>query len=175
MCARPSLDEAVDHGLTLRRFTVDGLATELDRRPWRGRSGTGQLRQALRQRGYLGAPHPSVLESRVLRLLARGGIRPWGVEVDVLGTEGRYRLDVRLTSRLALEVDGFAYHADPEAMSRDHRRRNELLRLGWTVLVFTWKDVTEDGERVLATVRRALDRVAPPAAGPPAAGQLSRS
>ncbi|MDQ6782658.1 MAG: endonuclease domain-containing protein [Actinomycetota bacterium] len=57
-----------------------------------------------------------------------------------------------------MEVDGFAYHADPEAMTRDHRRRNELLGLGWTVLVFTWLDVTRDGQRVLATVRHALSR-----------------
>lgn len=159
--SRPCLDEAVDRGLTLKRFTIAGLAEELDGCSRRGRSGVGLLRQALNQRGYVGAPHPSVLESRLLRLLARGGIRPCGVEVEVVGADGRYRLDVRLAERLAMEVDGFAFHADPEAMTRDHRRRNELLHLGWTVLVFTWLDVTQDGERVLETVRQALSSKAP--------------
>ncbi|MDQ6782659.1 MAG: type IV toxin-antitoxin system AbiEi family antitoxin domain-containing protein [Actinomycetota bacterium] len=73
---RGSLDAAVDLGLALRRFTVDDLATELDRRSRRGRAGAGLLRAALLRRGHLGAPHPSVLESRLLRLLACGGIRP---------------------------------------------------------------------------------------------------
>lgn len=43
-------------------------------------------------------------------------------------------------------------------MTRDHHRRNELSELGWTVLVFTWLDVTREPERVLATVRRARAR-----------------
>lgn len=156
---RTCLDGVIDRGLAIRRFTLDDLATNLDLRSRRGRRGVGILRQSLRQRGYLAAPHPSVLESRVLRLLARGGVRPCGVEVEVFGASGRYRLDITLAERLAMEVDGFAYHASPAAMTRDHRRRNELARLGWTVLVFTWMDVTQDGERVMKTVREALDQV----------------
>lgn len=155
---RRCLDEAVDVGLAQRRFTLGDLAAELDARSRRGRSGVGLLRQALQERGYLSAPHPSVLESRVLRLLTRGGIRPSGVEVEVLGADGRYRLDITLAEWVAMEVDGFAFHADPAAMTRDHRRRNELARLGWTVLVFTWLDVTRDGEGVLRAVRQTLDR-----------------
>ncbi|MDQ2729935.1 MAG: DUF559 domain-containing protein [Actinomycetota bacterium] len=156
--SRLCLDEAVDVGLAHRRFTLADLATELDRRARGGRSGVGILRHALHQRGYLGVPHPSVLESRVLRLLARGGIRPSGVEVKVLGAYGRYRLDITVADRVAMEVDGFAFHADPVAMTRDHRRRNDLAGRGWTVLVFTWLDVTRDGERVLSTVRETLAR-----------------
>ena len=162
---RRRLDEAVDAGLAQRRLTLGGLATELDRLSRRGRPGVGRLRQALDERGYLGAPHPSVLESLVLRLLSRGGIRPCGVEVEVLGAGGRYRLDITLAERVAMEVDGFAYHADPEAMTRDHRRRNELLRLGWKVLVFTWLDVTRDGAGVLTAVRETLDQLGHAATG----------
>lgn len=155
---RRCLDEAVDVGLAQRRFTLDDLAIELARRSRRGRPGVGVLRDVLHERGYLGAPNPSVLESLVLRLLARGGIRPCGVEVEVLGKEGRYRLDIALADRVAMEVDGYAFHADPVAMTRDHRRRNDLSRLGWTVLVFTWLDVTREGERVLRTIRETLGR-----------------
>lgn len=150
------LDEAIDRGPGTRVFTLADLVGQIERRSERGRSGVGLLRGALDRRGYLGAPSPSVLESRVLRLLARGGIRPTGLEVTVVGATGLYRLDITLAHRLAMEVDGFAYHSDPEAMTRDHHRRNELSELGWTVLVFTWLDVTREPERVLATVRRAL-------------------
>ena len=83
----------------------------------------------------------------------------------MLGADGRYRLDIRLAERVAMEVDGFAYHADPEAMTHDHRRRNELVRLGWTVLVFTWLDVTRDGDGVLRAVRETLDRPGEAATG----------
>ncbi len=78
--------------------------------------------------------------------------------MKVLGADGRYRLDITLADRVALEVDGYAFHADPVAMTRDHRRRNDLAGLGWTVLVFTWLDITRDGERVLRTVRETLRR-----------------
>jgi very-short-patch-repair endonuclease len=151
------LDDAVDRGIASRLVTVEGLEAQIDRLSQHGRRGVDVLRQVLAARGYRTAPGPSVLESRTLRLLARGGIRPVGVEVRVDG--GRYRLDVALSAQVAMEVDGYAYHASPEAMSRDLRRRRDLGRLGWVVLPFTWLDITRDGPRVLGEVRDALGRL----------------
>lgn len=135
---------------------MEGIAAEIDRLSQQGRPGVDVLRQALSTRGYCEAPSPSVLENRTLRLLAAGGIRPVGVEVRV--DEGRYRLDVVLSPTVALEVDGYAYHASPQAMGRDLRRRRDLGRVGWTVLPFTWLDITSDGPKVLREVRDALRR-----------------
>ena len=156
MVGGPRLREAIDRGLAAKRFTVAQLIDELAWRAGRGRRGVGILRSALACRGYIGAPNPSVLESRVLRLLARGGIQPRGVEVEVVGRDGLYRLDITLAERLAMEVDGFAYHFSVDAMSRDNHRRNELTCLGWTVLVFSWRDVTHRGDRVLRIVQELL-------------------
>ncbi len=158
MVGGPRLHEAIDRGLAAKRFTVAQLIDELAWRPGRGRRGVGILRSALAWRGYIGAPNPSVLESRVLRLLARGGIQPRGVEVEVevVGRDGLYRLDIILAKRLAMEVDGFAYHFSVDAMSRDYDRRNELTCLGWTVLVFSWRDVTQRGDQVLRIVKDLL-------------------
>lgn len=152
--SRRDLDDAVDRALATRIVTVEGIAAEIDRLSIQGRPGVDVLRQALSSRGYGEAPSPSVLESRTLRLLTGGGIRPVGVEVSV--DDGRYRLDVVLSPGLAMEVDGYAYHASPQAMRRDLRRRRDLGRLGWTVLPFTWLDITRDGPRVLREVRDAL-------------------
>lgn len=153
-------DDAVDRALATRLVTVDGLLAEVGRLARQGRRGVGGLRWALDRRGLIGAPRPSVLESRLLRLLARGGIQPAGVEVRVDGEDGRYRLDVALSSRLALEVDGYRYHAGSDVMGRDLHRHNDLGLQGWVVLRFTWVDVVRDGDRLLAQVREALRRFA---------------
>jgi very-short-patch-repair endonuclease len=154
----PVLDEAVDRALASKLVTVAGLVAEAGRLGHQGRRGVGRLRQALLRRGLVGAPHPSVLESRLLRLLARNGIHPAGVEVRVDGQDGRYRLDVVLSAKVAMEVDGYRYHAGPEVMGRDLQRHNDLSLQGWVVLRFTWVDVLRDGDRVVARVRDALGR-----------------
>lgn len=145
------LDDAVDRALARRLVTIPQLMAVAGRR-------AAAMRRALVRRGHIGAPSPSVLESRTLRLLHRGGIVPRHVELTVDASSGRYRLDVVLAGLLAMEVDGYAYHASPESMARDHRRRNELLTAGWTILVFTWTDISNDGDRVLRSVGDALRR-----------------
>ena len=54
------------------------------------------------------------------------------------------------------EVDGFAFHTDPETFERDRRKQNALVLAGYQVLRFTWLDLTEYPERVLALVQRAI-------------------
>lgn len=58
---------------------------------------------------------------------------------------------------VAIEADGYRWHGDVTRWRADLSRRNELTRLGWTVLHFTWHDVTARPAHVLATVRNALD------------------
>ena len=43
--------------------------------------------------------------------------------------------------KLAIEMDGYEHHTDPDTFQRDRSRQNELVALGWTVLRFTWHDV----------------------------------
>jgi len=54
------------------------------------------------------------------------------------------------------EVDGHHAHAGSEQFKRDLRRQNELVRLGYTVLRWSWDDV-QAGWRVVRDVRCALD------------------
>ena len=62
------------------------------------------------------------------------------------------------TERLAVEVDGWAWHHDRDRFERDRSRQNALVLAGWTVLRFTWADLTEDPTRVVVVVRAALGR-----------------
>ncbi len=71
---------------------------------------------------------------------------------------GGYFVDVAFPDRmLAVEIDGMAFHRDAETFQRDRRRRNDLIALGWTVLNYTWADLTErPGGYVVERVRQAL-------------------
>jgi very-short-patch-repair endonuclease len=86
------------------------------------------------------------------RLLHRSGAPRLKAECK-WGPDSKYRLDFADPERrLLIEVDGYAWHSTPDQMRRDLRRRNELNRAGWTILVYTWKDVTGEEERVIQEI-----------------------
>jgi very-short-patch-repair endonuclease len=59
--------------------------------------------------------------------------------------------------RVALEAEGFAFHAATrQAFDRDLRRYDELARAGWTVLRFNWGQVVFRPSWVVAVVRDVL-------------------
>lgn len=148
------LEDVIDRGVARRLLGVDALEAEIGRLSKPGRRGVTALRDALARRGLTGAPDPSVLESRLLRLLRRWGITPAATEVVVC--EGRYRIDVELAPGLALEVDGYAYHWSPEAKAADSRRRNQLRHAGIRVIEADWVTVMHDPESLRTTVEAAL-------------------
>jgi very-short-patch-repair endonuclease len=171
------LDDAVDRALAGKLVTLAGIEAEMARLSRRGRNGIGAMRAALKRRGMVGAPNPSVLESRVLRLLAQGGITPVRVEVKI-GDDGRYRVDTELVEGVLMEVDGHRHHSTPEQKAYDEQRRNELRLKGYLLLVYDWLAVTRDGRRVLAECHQAIaSRRPPPPARPgptPAGGSPAR-
>jgi hypothetical protein len=150
------LDDAIDRALARRLLSVGALEAEVARLGRKGRRGVRPLREALERRGLVQAPSPSVLESRVLRLLHRLGIVPLGLEVAVC--DGRYRLDVLLCVGLALEVDGYAFHWSPEAKAADSHRRNQLALGGLHVIEADWVTVMREPERFRQTVEEAVGR-----------------
>jgi hypothetical protein len=58
--------------------------------------------------------------------------------------------------RLIVEADGFAFHSSRDDYRRDRQRMNELERLGWRVLRFTWEDVVHRPDHVTGLVRSCL-------------------
>ncbi|MGE0300837.1 MAG: endonuclease domain-containing protein [Pseudonocardia sp.] len=63
-------------------------------------------------------------------------------------------------ARIAVEVDGWASHADVDRFRADRRKGNALLAAGWLVLRFTWHDLTTRPLACVAEIRAALDRSA---------------
>ncbi len=147
------LDNATDRALAARLFTIPALVAELDRLARRGRPGVGALRRSLKDRGFIGAPAPSVLESKMLRLIVAAGLPLPKVELTV-GLEGEYRLDFAWPDLLlTVEVDGYVWHFSPEHQQRDHARRNHIQDLGWAHHVYTWREVNDEPGRVSRQIR----------------------
>jgi len=64
-----------------------------------------------------------------------------------LGDGRRVRLDAAFTeARVAVELDGAAFHGSREARERDLRRDTALAALGWVVLRFSYARLTSDPE-----------------------------
>lgn len=161
------LADAVDRALTNRLVRVHDLEEETVGPEHAGRRGVARLRRCIEARGDTRVPAPSVLESRMARLIHAHGLPPAKAEY-IAGPNGEYRLDYAYQPELvAVELYGFAFHHSPEQLSYDLARQRRLTLEGWTVLVFTWQEVTYDPESVAEAVRRALSagRVPQPAIG----------
>jgi very-short-patch-repair endonuclease len=133
----------------------------------RRRLGGRRLRRLLEEGGLLGAPGASVLELRAQRLVAELA-RTHGIELPAVEhrqLDGRYRIDLAWPRlRLAVEVDGFAWHRSSSDLDHEAERRTDLVLAGWEVIAFTWKQVVREPEvfceKVLAAYRRVEARAA---------------
>lgn len=118
-------------------------------------AGTGLVREVVRQ---FRPEWESLLSARFGRLTAEGGlglvpgfeIRDGGRVVALL--------DFAVPDlRLAVEVDGWAYHGSKEQQQADRQRdRMLLVRYGWTTVRYTTQDVLERPEQVLAELAQLL-------------------
>jgi very-short-patch-repair endonuclease len=90
-------------------------------------------------------PGDSTLETRVLRLLAAAGL-PLPKQQHPVEVDGRrYRIDLAYPEvMVAVECDGFRWHAQRGDFDRDRRRQNDLVAAGWRVIRLT--AAMSDGE-----------------------------
>ncbi|MCF6388899.1 DUF559 domain-containing protein [Mycobacterium sp. MBM] len=119
----------------------------------------------LRHKGRYGAPAArrllqaaddgarSQAERLLVQLLRSASLPGWRTNYKV----GRYRVDFAFPkSRVAIEIDGWAFHSDRADFQHDRERQNEIMLMRWQVLRFTWLDLTAYPDRVLATIRAAI-------------------
>lgn len=96
-------------------------------------------------------------ERRLHRLLRAAGVGGWVPNHTVHLPERAAIVDVAFPEqRLAVEVDGRAHHSSPERFQSDRTRQNALVSAGWRVLRFTWADVRDRPDYVVATIRAQL-------------------
>ncbi|MFX0537532.1 DUF559 domain-containing protein [Ornithinimicrobium sp. Y1847] len=125
----------------------------------------GQLRGPRVGRARLVAQHASGLaanpfESATRALAIESGlnVRPQ-VQLTEVGVWGLVDL-IDESRRLVIEAESFEFHAERKGFRKDVRRYSTFAVFGWTVIRFTWEDVTFHPDYVrwaLESFRRRVD------------------
>ena len=142
----------IDQVLLRRAASIDQLHEALAATP--NRYGNAARREVLHD----SRDQPwSEAERRLHRLLRSAMITGWRTNVEVWCGRRRYFLDLAFRGRrVAIEVDGYETHSGRAQFERDRRKWSDLTAAGWLVLHFTWHQVTEEQDWVIATIRATL-------------------
>jgi very-short-patch-repair endonuclease len=145
----------LDTALVRRWITVQEFAAQV--RTLTGQRGAPMLRDLLTG---VASGARSRAERVAQQLILSTGVRGWEWNLEVpLPSGGVAVLDAALPHlRIAVEIDGRAYHVDPDRFQRDRTRQNALVAAGWTVLRFTWWDLTERPDYVVQAILSAVAR-----------------
>jgi very-short-patch-repair endonuclease/predicted transcriptional regulator of viral defense system len=140
-------ERAFDEAM-VRRLTSREAVRRAQRRAGR-QAGAATLRMMIALTGG----SRSDAERRLRALARRGGLPQPHVNARV----GRFEVDfLWRAERVIVEVDGYDFHSSKAAFERDHRRDAMLQGLGFRVLRFTWRQLTQEPEFVLVQLVQAL-------------------
>ena len=145
------LERAFDEAERLRLLDVRAVERLCDRSP--GRRGLRPLTDLL-AREHLPPPETrSTLERRFFELCRDAGLPRPAVNAHVAGFE----VDAAWPSaRLVVELDGYAFHRTRAAFERDRARDAALQLAGQRVVRITHRQLEEEPNNVVATVRSLL-------------------
>src|SRR5664279_3714027 len=153
--ARRGLRDELETVLRVRRMDPGRLNQSLTL--GRGRRGQLRARKAVDEV----ATNPwSAAERLAHRHLRDAGITGWTANPPI-----RLRCGVRYPDiafediKLAVEIDGREHHSGRRDFEMSRMRHNQFVEAGWTILQFTWKDVTENPGAMVAIIRSTADRL----------------
>lgn len=145
LCQTPErVVAAVDSAIRLRKMTTGEWQSSIEHLPPR-------LRRLLAD---IDPDSESITESLFRFRMARMGVRMRS-QVKVSGVGD---VDFIIGERLVIEIDGFAYHSDPDDFETDRRRDARLSARGFRVLRFSYKQVTSKWAEVRAAVMASIAR-----------------
>lgn len=139
--------ELMDRALQ-RRVHLDTLHRAHSRNLGRrGSTTAGRLLKAAADRAG------SAAERTLHAILRDARLTGWVIHYHLAG----YEIDLAFPEqRVAIEIDGWVWHHDVKAFQRDRQRQNAIVLAGWTILRFTWHDLTVRPGEVIAHIRAAL-------------------
>lgn len=152
-----TVSRLVDDLVSERRLDLPELDRVFRSIGRRGRPGTAAMRRVLADR--IGDDRPqSMLERRGRRILRAAGLPQPIAEYPIPWAPRRRFDDAYPTERVAIEWDSRRFHGQLAAFDVDRSRDRDAALHGWTVLRFTWHDVTQQPDVIVASVRRLLVR-----------------
>jgi hypothetical protein len=96
-------------------------------------------------------------------LLLHGGLRRKGISgwlpnaLVHLADGSAVAVDILFPAiKLVVEIDGYAFHGTRQAFEADRERDRRLLRSGYKVMRFTWRDLTERLDSVTSEIAHHL-------------------
>ena len=157
MCDRRTLTAALDSALRDGRTSDDFLHRRLVALRSRGREGVGVMLDVLAGQEVTRGGH-SWLEREFLAHIAAAGL-PVPLTQQVLARRGDkvVRVDCHFAgTAVVVELLGYRFHRTAQQMQVDAERYNRLLLAGMQPYQFTYVEVVEHIEAVVATVTAAL-------------------
>jgi Transcriptional regulator, AbiEi antitoxin/Protein of unknown function (DUF559) len=148
----------IEQSVIDRSCTLDGLAAVGDRLARRGRPGSAIFRTVLNEIGPGLAQSESVLEVRAIALLREAGLPDPVQQYPIPWREARNgRSDLAYPSaRVLIELDGRRWHSRSDSIEMDQKRDRSAQLAGWRVFRFTWNQLDDGTDDLVATVQRVL-------------------
>lgn len=150
----PAALDLLDRALQQRWTTLDDFVARVH--AFVGRRGAARMARMAR---VAGSRARSAAERVAVRLLRQAGLTGWRPNVEIRDRSGALIGIGDIVfgqAHVVIEVDGRAHHVTPEQFERDRARQNRLVAEGWTVLRFTWRDLTRRPGHVVELVRRMI-------------------
>jgi very-short-patch-repair endonuclease len=153
------VEEALDDALARNLTTVAKLDWLLSRSGGRGTPGSGSLRELIGLRSRREEVPQSVMETRMDRLIRQSRLPLPVRQLSIADDRGAEvgRVDFAYPGRkLVIECHSYRWHSGRRKWHRDLYRNNELTRLGWRILYFTWAQIRDEPESVVDRIRSEL-------------------
>jgi very-short-patch-repair endonuclease len=153
------LERAVDAAVSRRVVSLNELWWGVTNLQGRGRRGQASLRSLLVKRGSGAEATGSDLEQLMTRILKRAGLPRPQLQFAIKLRNGKWvRVDFAYAEqKIAIEVDGYLWHSSHSVFQLDRMRQNGLVEIGWRVLRYTWRDLTDRPDVVAAEVAAMLE------------------
>ncbi|MGB6247433.1 DUF559 domain-containing protein [Gordonia sp. (in: high G+C Gram-positive bacteria)] len=152
LAAAAELEDGIsmmDRALQCGRVHLTDLRRSLERN-----SGAHGMRRARVLLTAAEDPSESVAERLFAKLLRLRGVDGWTQQVPFCG----YRLDFAwIEEQIGIEIHGWNFHHTHDQWERDQRKTNQLARMGWLPLIYTWSRLVSEPEACVGEVIEAVE------------------
>lgn len=153
------VEKALERGIRQSAFTLVDISAFIARVGRKGRAGVGVIRPHVESRLHWDGLTESDLEDLFRRVW--GTREPQPIPQYII-EDRRWgfvcRTDFAFPSaKVRIELDSEAFHMDRPTFRRDRQIQNRTELLGWRTFRYTWWDLTDRPEAVVAEVRAALE------------------